>query len=165
MLSPLGTGTARGATRDMGGAGKPEPNAGSWLWRAARSAGKARQLADLMRRGQARSPASHTWRGPCLILPGTSAPATTDTPASIPAPAAGISGSPRARTAARHPRISTRRAASVPGRPPKSRHPGYPADQPLVPLARHRTAGYMPTAVTSASLVPISGQTGQASLR
>jgi len=58
---------------DAGGAGQPQPDAGAWLWRAARGAGKARRLADLMRRGQARSPASHTWRGPCRIPTGTSA--------------------------------------------------------------------------------------------
>ena len=40
MLSPLETGTARRRLRDVGGAGKPDPNAGSLLWRAARSAGK-----------------------------------------------------------------------------------------------------------------------------
>ncbi len=164
-LSPLETGTARRRLRDVGGVGKPEPRAGSWLWREARGPGKARrlaragklaeamrlakagQLAKAMRLAEARelararrlagaarrcrtgSPASHTWRGPCLILPDTSASARTGTPASTLTPTAGIPGPPSARTAPRRtrrrcPRIRTRGHASVSKRPPRSRHPG-----------------------------------------
>ena len=127
MLSPLETGTARGQLRDVGGVGKPEPRAGSRPWRAARGTGKARQLADLVRRGQARSPASHTWRGPCLILPDTSALARTDTPASILTPAASIPGLPSARTVPRPtrltcPRTPARSQVSV-SRPRRSKRP------------------------------------------
>ena len=124
MLSPLETGTARGRLRDVGGTGKPEPDAGSRHWRAARSAGKARRLADLMRRGQARSPASHTWRGPCPIPPVTGALARTDTPASTPAPATGTPGprtvrtGPARRARRRRPQRRTRGSAGISGHPP-----------------------------------------------
>ena len=89
-------------------------------------AGKARQLADPMRRGQARSPASHTWRGPCLILPGTSAQPRTDTPAGTRTRTAGTPGVPCAGGAPRptRPRCQptrTRTRSSLSGRPPRNR--------------------------------------------
>ena len=136
MLSPLETGTARRQLRDVGGVGKPEPRAGSCtLAGGARGTGKARQLADLVRRGQARSPASHTWRGPCFILPDTSASARTGIPASILTPAAGIPGPPSARTAPRPtrrgcPRTRTRGPASISDRPPGSSARDRPAQHP-----------------------------------
>jgi hypothetical protein len=96
-------------------------------------AGKARQLADLMRRGQARSPASHTWRGPCLILPDTSALPRTDTPADILTPTAGSPGLHCAGAAPRptQPRcrpVRTSAPSSVSGYPPKSRPETRPGE-------------------------------------
>src|SRR6266446_5600338 len=69
ILSPLETGAIRRRLRDVRSIGKPVRRAGVWSRRAARSAEEAGQLADLVRRGQARPPPSHTWRGPCCILP------------------------------------------------------------------------------------------------
>src|SRR5262245_35094488 len=97
-----------------------------------------------MRRGQARSPASHTWRGPCLILPVTSAQPRTDTPAGILTPTAGSPGPHCAGAAPRptQPRcrpVRTSAPGSVSGRPPKSR----PGDR-----ARRRQAGRAGAPVT-----------------
>jgi hypothetical protein len=52
-IPPLETGTARGRPRNVGGAGRPVPRTGTWPRRAARGAGKARQLASPVRRGRA----------------------------------------------------------------------------------------------------------------
>ena len=113
MLSPLGTGTARRQLRDVGGVGKPTPRAGSWLWRAARGIGKARQLADLC--GEARQGPLHLIHGGdlVLILPDTDALARTGTLASIPMPTAGILGHPSARTV---PKPSRPRCPQAPAR-------------------------------------------------
>src|SRR5215470_11161044 len=93
-----------------------------------------------MRRGQARSPASHTWRGPCLILPGTSAQPRTGTPASTRTPTAGSAGIHRAATAPRPTRRRCRRTRMYPPgspseHPPRSKRgrsdrPGFPSDGP-----------------------------------
>jgi hypothetical protein len=112
-------------------------------------AGKARQLADPMRRGQARSPASHTWRGPCLILPGTNAQARTDTPAGIRTRTAGIPGVPCAGGAPRPTRprcrpTRTRTRSSPSGRPPRN--------------SQSLSERWPPAGVAA-------GQTGQVSLR
>src|SRR5690348_12219816 len=69
ILSPLETGTAWGRLRDAGSTGKPARHAGFRYRRAARNAGLARRLASRVRRSQARPPPSHTWRGPCRVLP------------------------------------------------------------------------------------------------
>jgi hypothetical protein len=119
-------------------------------------AGKARQLADLMRRGQARSPASHTWRGPCLILPDTSAQPRTDTPAGTRPRTAGMPGVPCAGGAPRptRPRCRPTRtgtSSSLLGRPPRTRPT---ADRPRGQAEQRRP----PSGVAA-------DQTGQASLR
>ena len=69
MLSPFGNGHHLGGDPgNVGGAGRPAPRAGTWPRRAARGAGKARQLAS--RRGEARhGPSISYMEGPCLILP------------------------------------------------------------------------------------------------
>ena len=89
-------------------------------------AGNAGQLADLMRRGQARSPASHTWRGPCHILPDTSVLPRTGTPAGIRPRTAGLPGPPGAGAAPRPIRPSRRPTrtgtpSSFSGRRPRNR--------------------------------------------
>jgi hypothetical protein len=56
MLSPLETGTIRGQPRDAGSTGKLVILAGAWHWRAARGAGKARRLADLVWRAKRKAP-------------------------------------------------------------------------------------------------------------
>src|ERR1700727_2993851 len=80
---PLETGTIRRKLRNVEGAGKPAPDAGTWHRRAARSAGKAGQPAAPERRGQTRPPPSHTWRGPrpfvpdIAVFPGQARPQTS----------------------------------------------------------------------------------------
>jgi hypothetical protein len=50
--------------------GKPVSGAGARHQRAALGAWEVRQLADRALCGQTRPPPSHTWRGPCSIIPG-----------------------------------------------------------------------------------------------
>src|SRR5215469_2048915 len=49
-------------------------------------AGAARQTGQPGTVGRARPPPSHTWRGPCPILPERHAPPTRDTPAEAASP-------------------------------------------------------------------------------
>jgi hypothetical protein len=80
-----------GATRDVGGAGKPVPSADAWHWRAVRSAKETPgNWPGLARRDQAGSPPSHTWRGPCLIQRGTADSIRTETPARTRIPVAKV---------------------------------------------------------------------------
>jgi hypothetical protein len=67
-----------GDLRNVAGAGRPVPRAGAWPRRAARGAGKARQLAS--RCGEAgQGPSISYMEGPCLILPGRNAITGTST--------------------------------------------------------------------------------------
>ena len=115
-------------------------------------AGKARQLADPMRRGQARSPASHTWRGPCLILPGTSAQPRTDTPGGTRTAIAGPPGVPGAGSAPRPTRPRCR--------PTRTRTPSRAPERPPRNSRRRRRARLGQPSQTGQP-----GQTGQASWR
>jgi hypothetical protein len=69
---PLKTGTTRGRPRERGKSRATGPHTGTWPRRAARGAGKARQLTS--RCGEAgQGPSISYMEGPCLILPGRDA--------------------------------------------------------------------------------------------
>jgi hypothetical protein len=94
ITSPSETGTTRRKLRGVGETGKPGSFAGGWHRRAARSAVLAGWVSRAtgrpswatqpgkpgVRRGRTRPPPSHTWRGPCSILPDRREMARTDTP-------------------------------------------------------------------------------------
>jgi hypothetical protein len=76
MLSPLETGIIRGQLRGRG----RSRETGTYRGCQALAGGpqcqeKPGNWPGLVQRDQIRSPPSHTWRGPCLILAGTSVPA------------------------------------------------------------------------------------------
>ena len=94
MLSPLETGTAPGGNSgDVGGAGKPAPDAGAWPWRSAVGAGQTGKLASLVRRTE-QGPL-HLIHGGGLVslCPSETPPHSFDTPVKVATQPAGPRGS------------------------------------------------------------------------
>src|SRR5580693_3787806 len=155
-ISPSETGTTRGNLRDVEEAGKPGSLAGGWHRREARSAGRARQLADPVRRDRARPPLPHTWRGPCFILPDPAGFARTDTPEFVRAPSArhtaagamGSSADTRQPPARVGPQVKVPPQAAT-----RSRMPARPKPDPdrSSPEGRSRPGAFTTSTLTSAS--------------
>src|SRR5580700_6733206 len=82
-VTPLETGTIRGQLRGMEIAGKPVIDVGVWHRRAARGAGAAKQLADLVRRPD-KAPFISYMKGALLHSARQRRSARTDTPAKTP---------------------------------------------------------------------------------